>query len=166
MTPALVGLLALQSALPSNTSDFLKGAGAVVALVLSPFLITAIVKISREWGVRGRLMNDTAATLQKLSTSMDVHSEEVRDFWAMVSKKLERIDYILCGPDGENGLRSDVRLVVARVNSIENRNLEIDAIAAREREQYQGPEKRKDLRRFRDKLMPEIPPVDYGEGEE
>jgi len=156
----------LQSAIPGGTSDFLKGAGAVVALILSPFLITALVKISREWGVRGRIITDTALAVQKLSVSMDVHSLEVREFWSRVTDRLGRIDFILCGPDGENGLRSDVRLVVERVYAIENRNLEIDAIAAREREQYQGPEKRKDLRRFRDKLMPEIPPVDYGEGEE
>ena len=149
-----------------NLIDFMQGFGAVVALVLSPFLITAIVKISRDWGVRGRIINDTAETLQKLSASMDTHSLEVREFWGRVTDRLGRIDFILCGADGENGLRSDVRLVVERVHAIENRNLEIDAIAAREREQYQGPEKRKDLRRFRDKLMPEIPPVDQGEGEE
>ncbi len=152
-------LVALQSALPGGTSDFLKGAGAVVALVLSPFLITAIVRISRDWGVRGRLMNDTAATLQKLSDSMDVHSLEVREFWSRVTDRLGRIDYILCGPDGENGLRSDVRNISHRVAGIENRNREIDAIAAIERAQFSGPEKRKDTRRLRDTLIPEIPSV-------
>ncbi len=143
--------------------DFLRGFGAVLAVVLSPFLITALVKFSREWGVRGKAIHDTADVLAKLVTSMDAHSLEVRDFWGKVTDRLGRIDYILCGPDGENGLRSDVRLVVARVSSIENRNLEIDAIAAREREQYNGPEKRQTRRRMRDNLLPDLPPVDRDE---
>ncbi len=58
---------------------------------------------------------------------------------------------IVCGPDGGNGLRSDVRRNNLRLDSIENRNRELDAISKRERELYTGPEKRQQTsRRDRD----------------
>lgn len=66
------------------------------------------------------------------------------------------------GADGQNGLNSKIKNVEERVDSIENRNREIDAVARAEKEQYDGPERRQNPRRLRDTLIPEMPSVDEG----
>ncbi len=83
-----------------------------------------------------------------------------------VERDLTKMQHLIVGFDGNNGLRSDVKDIGRRVAGIEKRNLEIDAIAAIERQQYPGPERRRDPRRLRDTLIPPLPPVDRGEGEE
>ncbi len=55
---------------------------------------------------------------------------------------LRELTVIVCGSDGQNGLRSSVRHHTERLDTIENRNRELDAISKRERELYTGPEKR------------------------
>ncbi len=146
--------------------DLLRGFGAVLAVVLSPFLIGAIIQISREWGIRGRAIQETAEAVVKVATTMESHASEVRDFWTVVTKKLARTEFILCGANGDNGLYSMVKTHNERLQSIEDRNLEIDAISSIERQQYHGPEKRQTKRRMRDNLLPDLPPVDRGDGDE
>ena len=64
------------------------------------------------------------------------------------------------GADGRNGLNSKIRKAEARLDAIEDRNIALDTIAELEKAEYRGPERRKRPRRHRDKLLPEIPPVD------
>lgn len=71
------------------------------------------------------------------------------------------------GTDGNSdGLKWQVADIDKRLRAMERRNIELDAVAEAERQQYQGPERRWTARRLRDHLLPEIPPVDRGEGEE
>lgn len=63
------------------------------------------------------------------------------------------------GADGRNGLNSKIRKAEARLDEIEDRNREIDAVARAEQAQYEGPERRKHPRRMRDSLIPDMPPV-------
>jgi hypothetical protein len=64
----------------------------------------------------------------------------------------EQIDqkHILVGVDGKNGLKSDVRLLVRRVDAIEDRNIAIDAVNEAERQQHPSGERRIGARRLRD----------------
>jgi hypothetical protein len=63
------------------------------------------------------------------------------------------------GEDGNNGAKSKLRDHEQRLVEIERRNYFIDETARREREKYQGPERRHDARRERDRelngLLPE-----------
>lgn len=81
----------------------------MLALVVSPFLVTAIVKFAREWGVRGLKIDATTAGLNALVKKMD-------EFMALVAKDHTEIkghvakqSYILTGAEGLNGLRGDVK---------------------------------------------------------
>ncbi len=65
------------------------------------------------------------------------------------------------GLDGKNGLKKKYTDIFDRLNNIESRNNKIDAIAAAERQQYDGVERREEARRLRDTLMPTLPPVDH-----
>ncbi len=63
------------------------------------------------------------------------------------------------GIDGKNGLKRKYADIDCRLSNIESRNDRIDAIVANERDQWKGDERREDLRRERDSLLPQIPPV-------
>lgn len=58
--------------------------------------------------------------------------------------------HILVGVDGNNGLKSDVKLLTRRVDAIEDRNIAIDAVTEVERHQHGGPDRRIGPRRMRD----------------
>lgn len=54
------------------------------------------------------------------------------------------------GTDGTNGIKSDVKLLVKRVDAIEDRNIEIDAVTEYERQQWPHADRRAGARRLRD----------------
>jgi hypothetical protein len=54
------------------------------------------------------------------------------------------------GDDGKNGIKGDVRLLVRRVDAIEDRNIAIDAVVEAEREQWPYPDRRHGQRRLHD----------------
>jgi chromosome segregation ATPase len=87
-------------------------------------------------------------TLKVIDSHLDTLSQDVRDL-----KKAWR------GEDGTNGAKSLLTNHELRIREIEKRNYFIDETARREREKYQGPERRHDTRRERDRdingLMPE-----------
>lgn len=68
------------------------------------------------------------------------------------------------GEDGKNGLKGDSRETKKRLSAIEERNERIDAVTEYERSQYDGPERRRNLRRLRDKQFPG--PLDEGADDE
>lgn len=87
-------------------------------------------------------MDDFEHTQGIMDTRIDTLSADVRD-----------LVFELKGTDGTNGMRSTVRRHTEQLADIERRNLVIDEIEKREREQYHGPERRKELRRFRDQKL-------------
>lgn len=100
-------------------------------------------QVSASWEVIKNVMVTlgTAASLAALGLMFSMR-DDVRD-----------IKHDLFGKDGDNGMRSEVTDLKARTKALEERNLELDAAAdALERAQYDGPERRRELRRFRDKL--------------
>lgn len=58
----------------------------------------------------------------------------------------------VCGEDGKNGLKSEMRNVLRRLTAIEARNIAVDAVAEAERELHDGPDRRHHARRLRDKI--------------
>lgn len=54
------------------------------------------------------------------------------------------------GRDKKNGLRSKVAEIIRQVQSINERHAKLDAIEDYERQQYDGPNRRKESRRLRD----------------
>lgn len=54
------------------------------------------------------------------------------------------------GVDGTNGIKSDVKLLVKRVDAIEDRNIAIDAVVEAERQQWPHRDRRAGARRLRD----------------
>lgn len=94
--------------------DFIKVfAGTLAAFVGIPVLLL-VFRIGRGWGEHQKVVAATAATAEETRTS-------VREFRDEVNPRLARVEFILTGPDGENGLRSDVREVRDRVGVIEQR---------------------------------------------
>lgn len=73
---------------------------------------------------------------------------------ATTLRKVEREQvnqrHILVGVDGDNGIRSQVRLHEERLGAIEDRNLALDAVADAERHNHPGPDRRIGARRTRD----------------
>jgi hypothetical protein len=65
----------------------------------------------------------------------------VKLLWFVRDKVIEH-DTTLYGRDKDNGLRGGLRGLTDRVGLIEDRNTAIDAVAAAERAQHQGPERR------------------------
>lgn len=61
------------------------------------------------------------------------------------------------GTDGKNGLQTAVAEINSRVRHIEERHAAIDAVAEAERNGYEGPERRYQVRRQRDSLLPPMP---------
>jgi hypothetical protein len=74
-------------------------------------------------------------------------------------KRQDRMENIVVGVDGKNGLRSKVEVLDGRISTVDERvdliderhGLE-DHLAKAAREQYQGEEKRRELRRAEDIL--------------
>lgn len=56
----------------------------------------------------------------------------------------------LHGTDGQNGIKSDVKLLVKRVDAIEDRNIAIDAVSEAERHLWPHPDRRQGPRRLHD----------------
>lgn len=54
------------------------------------------------------------------------------------------------GTDGKNGIKSDVRLLVKRVDLIEDRNIAEDAVKETERQMWPHPDRRHGPRRLHD----------------
>lgn len=54
------------------------------------------------------------------------------------------------GIDGKNGIKSDVKLLVQRVDAIEDRNIAIDAVVEAERQAWPHPDRRQGARRLQD----------------
>lgn len=71
--------------------------------------------------------------------------DEVRDLKRDVS-----------GPNGENGIKSDVKKLTERVDDLEDWQLALEAVARAEREQYHGEERRQRSRRLRDMVLEQL----------
>lgn len=56
--------------------------------------------------------------------------------------------------DGNNGLKREAARQKDEIAAIKDRNLAIDTLAKKERDQYQGEERRRHLRRERDQVFP------------
>lgn len=56
------------------------------------------------------------------------------------------------GADGTNGVKSEVRALIRRIDSVEKRNDRQDLAEEIERENYQGEDRRQAARRLKDKL--------------
>ena len=56
------------------------------------------------------------------------------------------------GRDKKNGMRSRLADLIERVKQIDKRHERLDAITDYERQQYDGPDRRQDQRRLRDKV--------------
>ena len=93
-------------------------------------------------------MEDFEHTQAVMDTRIDTLTGAVRD-----------LTFELKGTDGTNGMKSIVREHTRQLKTINDRNLVRDEIERRDRENYPGPERRKDVRR-------EIDRPDEGEGAE
>ena len=94
--------------------DFIKVVAGTFGLVVALPVLLLAFKIGRGWGEHTKAITDTALIAGETRTS-------VREFRDEVNPRLARVEFILCVPDGENGLRSDVRDVRERVVAIEQR---------------------------------------------
>lgn len=68
---------------------------------------------------------------------------------------IQQLLHIVIGTDGKNGLKAASRLHNARLDDLEKWQLQMDTAAAIERELYEGPDRRKEARRIRDKIIAE-----------
>lgn len=94
--------------------DFVRVFAGTLALLVGVPVLILVFRIGRGWGEHQKVVASTASTAEETGKS-------VREFRDAVNPRLARIEFILTGPDGENGLRSDVRQVVERVGVIEQR---------------------------------------------
>jgi hypothetical protein len=97
-------------------------------------------------------VEDIENTQKVMDGHLDTLSQEVRD-----------LRYEWQGRDGNNGGRQRIREHETRIRAIEDRNIKIDAVTARERESYGGPERRRDLRREIDREINGIIPEEREE---
>ena len=88
--------------------------GAIVGLPTIALVGRATLGIGRKWG-------DMEAVQAATSMVANETRDAIYKLTDAVNPRLARIEFILCGPDGENGLRSDVRDVRDRVGVIEQR---------------------------------------------
>ena len=70
--------------------------------------------------------------------------DEVRD----LKRDLREVKKDIHGVDGSNGIKSDVRLLVQRVDVLEDWKIAQIAVAETERRQYHGPDRRAGPRRM------------------
>jgi hypothetical protein len=69
-----------------------------------------------------------------------------------MEKRQVNLEHIVIGVDGTNGLRSIVKKNELRIDNMDDRNIAADAVAAAERQQYEGEDKRHTARRLKDIL--------------
>lgn len=67
--------------------------------------------------------------------------------------EIREIKRDVSGKDGKNGLKSDSAQYNARLDELEEWRIKLDLAAKLEREMYEGPERRQEARRLRDKLL-------------
>lgn len=105
--------------------DFVKAfamtLGAIVGIPTLLYVGRAAITIGRKWGdieAAQLASKDAHATTSRVVTEI---RDAVREMADTVNPRLQRIEFILSGADGENGLRSDVRDVRQRVGVLEQR---------------------------------------------
>lgn len=83
-----------------------------------------------------------------------------------VSEGQTKLTYIVVGIDGKNGLRSTSQSHGDRLDVIEERNLVLDEVAKRERELYEGEDRRQGpQRRLRDLIREEMEAAKSNKGD-
>lgn len=82
---------------------------AILLILPLPFLVTGVIKISREWGVRGTKITACVDGLDVLSEKMDEFTKSVRLDHGEIKRELAHTRQVLTGDEGVNGLRGEVR---------------------------------------------------------
>lgn len=106
-------------------SDFVKVFAMSLAAILglpSLFLVgRTCVGVGKKWGGFESAQASAEAAHTATAKVVAETRDAVRNLADAVNPRLAKIEFILCGPDGENGLRSDMRDLRERVVAIERR---------------------------------------------
>lgn len=118
-------------------------------MMLNLWILIQAAVPSEGWEIlKSGMLAATTAGVAWTARTVFYLRDDVRDLKAAV------------GTDGKNGLKKTADDLHGRLGKIEARHARIDAVAEAERDSYEGPERRRSVRRLRDQeFLPHIPPV-------